>query len=60
MAVKYASTRQKMFKRGEIMPGMKGYGNVKTSRLNKGGDMKWRGKRKMPGNMTSSKGVYGY
>lgn len=66
MAVKYASTAQKFFKRGAMMPGQAGYGNVKTSRLNGGGDMKWRGKRgkgmgKMQGGKSSSAmKTYGY
>ena len=45
MAVKYESTKTMMFKPMSLMPGQSGYGNVKTSRLNKGGDTKWRGKR---------------
>jgi hypothetical protein len=46
MAVKFESTRTMPFKPSGLMPGMDGYGNVMTSRLNKGGDAKWRGKRK--------------
>ena len=66
MAVKYASTRQKFFKRGGIMPGSPGYGNIKTSRLNMGGDMMWRGKRSGMKSMgksmkgKSAMGTYGY
>lgn len=63
MAVKYASTKTKMFKRGAMMPGEKGYGNVKTSRLNKGGDTKWRGKRgksKGMGKSSDAMKAYGY
>ena len=61
MAVKYASTKTTHFKRGAMKPGEKGYGNVKTSRLNGGGDMKWRGKRgKGSGSSKSAMATYGY
>lgn len=60
MAVKYASTKTKSFKRGAMMPGQSGYGNVKTSRLNAGGDMKWRGKRKNKKGGKSSAATMGY
>lgn len=60
MAVKYASTKTTPFKRGAMVPGQSGYGNVRGSRLNAGGDMKWRGKRKGTNKGKSSMGTMGY